>query len=248
MPARRTRAGRRTTGPQVRALEQVRRRLHRSQDRVEAGSLVHQRQRLGDQRLEELRGLCQGLLHPVRAEDRWAVARAQGVGVERRHRTERDRPLARVALHLLRVARVRSGPDEEVPRAEHAARRHPDPGRVVRLAQSVAQGEGLAPDDDVHRRGVGDVGRPEALRPRRRHLELARVDAGVVAARQRVALEPRRHPLVRDDARRLLCSSVGVRHVEVAAIDVAARVDQLAERYAGVASAVRTSLWRTCWA
>jgi hypothetical protein len=53
---------------------------------VEARALVHQRERLLDQGLEQLGSLAQRLAHAVGAEDRRPVTRQQPLGAERLHR------------------------------------------------------------------------------------------------------------------------------------------------------------------
>ena len=61
--------------PEVRAREQRLRRAHRVHDVVEAGALVHQRERLLDQCLEQLGAFGQRPVHALAADDRQAVAR-----------------------------------------------------------------------------------------------------------------------------------------------------------------------------
>ena len=73
---------------------------------VEAAAGVHDRQRLVDERIEEVRRVGQRLADPVGAEDREPVSGQEELGVEREHAAQGVRPLARVALHLLGVAGV----------------------------------------------------------------------------------------------------------------------------------------------
>ena len=110
-------------GVQVRALEEARGRAHGVHDVVEAGAVVHQRERLLHERLQQLGALGERLVHAGAAHDRQAVTGKQHVGLQRVHLAERGRPVARVALHLLRVAAVGRRPDEHVAGEEDAARR-----------------------------------------------------------------------------------------------------------------------------
>ena len=108
-----------------------------------------------------------------------AVPGQQHLGAERRHLAQRVRPLARIALHLLRIARVRRRPDEQVAGAQHAAIRHPHPGVIVGLAARVVQLERRRrrprASSCVRVGLVGLAKRRSATRPA--ICELARVDA-----------------------------------------------------------------------
>src|SRR6202453_1319155 len=75
---------------------------------------------------------------PVGSHDRKAVAGEEEFGVELQHAAQGGRPLPRVALHLLRIAGVGRGPDEEVPAAQDPAVGLPGDGVVVGLALLVA--------------------------------------------------------------------------------------------------------------
>ena len=132
--------------PEVRAREQLLGRAHRVHDVVEARAFVHERERLVEQRLQQLGAFGECLPHAVGTDDREAVTGEQHVGVERGHRPERLRPVARVPLHLLRVAAVRRRPDEQVAGEEHLAIRRPHPRAVVGLAAGVVELEALAAD------------------------------------------------------------------------------------------------------
>src|SRR5437870_10567398 len=90
---------------------------------------------------KELRGLGQRLMDAGGAADRIAVPGQQELGAERVHGAQRARPFDRIALHLLRIAGVRGGPDEEIAGAEHLAFGDPRPRMIVGLATAVPQGE-----------------------------------------------------------------------------------------------------------
>ena len=77
---------------QVRLVEQVGRCPHRVDDLVEPGALVHHRQRLLVQRLEQLRRRRQRLPHAVLPDHRHAVARQQHLGRQRHHLPAARRP------------------------------------------------------------------------------------------------------------------------------------------------------------
>ena len=131
------------------------------------------------------------------------MAGQQDLGLQRDHLVERARPVGRVTLNLLRVPAVRRRPDEHVARAQDLARRHPRPRVIVGLAARVMHLEGLAADVDAKHVAVQDVGIAERGGPRHRlrEPELPLVDDRVVAGREHVAVEARRHRLVRDDPR-----------------------------------------------
>jgi hypothetical protein len=71
------------------------------------------------------------------------VSGQQHLRAQRRHLAKRDRPLGGVPLHLLRVAGVGRGPDEQVTAAEHLAVGEPRPGVVVGLAARCMQLDAL---------------------------------------------------------------------------------------------------------
>ena len=228
-------------------------RAHGVHDVVEARALVHQRERLLDERLEQLGAFGERLAHTVGADDRQAVAGQQHLGLERGHLAERGGPVARVALHLLRVAAVRRRPDEQVAGEQDLARpaTHTQV-RVVGLAAVVVQLERLAADLDVERVAVGLVGIAVLDRPAQpRRLELPLVDHRVVARGQPVAVEARGDRLVRDDARRRPAVGARLLLVEVDAedvVDVAVREDrgvEPARRPRRGSSRARDLAWNT---
>ena len=120
------------------------------------------------------------------------MAGQEHLGAERGHLAEADRPLAGVALHLLRVAAVGAGPDEEVAGAEHLAARVPHPGGVVGLALVVVELPRLAADGQRVVVAVDLVGLAVLRGPvRPAELELPLVDDAVVPSGEHVALEAR---------------------------------------------------------
>ena len=155
-------------------------------DLVEARSLVHQGHGLVVQRLEQLRRLVQGQGHAVAPHDGDAVSWEEHLGSQRGHLPEGGRPIARVALHLLRVAGVGRGPDEEVATAQHLALGCPGPRVVVGLASRMVQLERGAADVEAEPVAIGLVrvavlGGPLQVR----EPELALVDERVVPGGER---------------------------------------------------------------
>ena len=67
-------------------------RAHRVHDVVEARALVHQRERLLDERLQQLGAFGERLVHALGADDRQPVSGQQDLGLERVHLAERERP------------------------------------------------------------------------------------------------------------------------------------------------------------
>ena len=198
--------------------------------------VLERRERALHDRLEELGGLEQdprderGVV-----DDRSTVTGRQRARAARRHGPQPLGPVPRVALDLLGVAGVRHAPDDQVPRAQHAAVRAVHPGVVVGLAPAVVQLEGDAADLDGHvvavgdRRGVrrglpADLGRPRHLVVRRDARELAVVHRDVVVRGARVAVEALLHRLVADHHRRRLPLDQERREAE-GVVDVAVGVD-----------------------
>ena len=72
-----------------------------------------------------------------RAEHRIAVPGHQNVCAELRHRTQRLGPFARVALRLLRIARIGRRPDDQVAGEENFLRGEVDPTMIVGLTARV---------------------------------------------------------------------------------------------------------------
>ena len=70
---------------QVRQIAQMLGHLDLVEHAVEGDALVHQCQRLGLERVEQLGGVGQRPLHPIGAEDRQAVARQHHLGTAGRH-------------------------------------------------------------------------------------------------------------------------------------------------------------------
>ena len=122
------------------------------------------------------------------------------LGVQLEHAAQGGRPLPGVALHLLGIAGVGRGPDEEVAAAQHPAVGLPGHGVVVGLALLVAQREAAAAHRELERVVVGPVrvavlGRPVQVG----EAELPPVDDGVVAGGEDVAVEAGRQRVVGDD-------------------------------------------------
>ncbi len=177
-------------------------RAHGVDGVVEAAAGVHDGQRLVDERVEEVRRVGQRLADPVGADDREPVSGQEELGVEREHAAQGVRPLARVALHLLGVAGVGRGPDEEVTAAQDAGVGLPGDGVVVGLALLVPQGEVDAAHRHVERVVVGPVGVAVLGRPVEvGEAELAAVDDRVVARGEDVAVEAGGQRVMRDDLR-----------------------------------------------
>ena len=129
-------------------------------------ALVHEGQRLLLDRLQQLGGVGQGLDDPVPARRSagrgpTAAARGRGPAISRRA----ARPVGQVALHLLGVAGVGHGPDEQVAGVEDLPLGDPGPGGVVGLAPGVAQLEGVVAPGEGERPLVGDVGLAELRGP-----------------------------------------------------------------------------------
>ena len=219
-------------GAQVGLVEQVRGHLDLVQDAVERAALVHQRQRLALDRLQQLGRVVQRPRDAVRAEDREAVAGQHRLRAQRCHLAQRGGPLADPALRLLRVARVGHGPDEQVAGAEHAALRHPGPDRVLGLAARVVQLERQLADAQIEPVAEGHVriavlpgpGKAE-LRAHAGTEELSRVDRGVVPDRALIAVEVLRDRLVRVDRDRRPRLRVERLHAE-SVVDMVVRVDR----------------------
>ncbi len=177
---------------QVRQIAQMLGHLDLVEHAVEGDALVHQRQRLGLERVEQLGGVGERPLHPIGAEDRQAVARQHHLGTAGRHLAQRHRPVAGEALDLLRIAGIRDRPDEQVAGVEHGELRHPRPRRVVGLATGVMQLERQVATRERQVVRVGDVGVAVGVGPCEvvdRQRELALVDRCVPAERALVAAE-----------------------------------------------------------
>ena len=129
-------------GPQIGLLRQRGGRADLLDDVVDGLARVQALERLAHQRLEVARGIDERLAHARRAGDRQPVPGQQQLGPERGHRAQRRRPFDRVALHLLRIARVGRRPDEQVAGAQglrvRAAR--PRCGRRSRPWRGAARG------------------------------------------------------------------------------------------------------------
>ena len=184
---------------QVRLVAQVGGDLHLVEARVEILALVHDRQGLRLDRVEQVGGVGERRDDALGAEDRQAVTRQHDLGSQGRHLAQRRRPVGEVALHLLRVAGVGDRPDEEVAGVEDLALGHVGPRGVVGLAAGVMQFERELTARERELLRVGDVGIAVLARPRElRHVdrELATVDRRVPAAGLLVAPEVGRHLLV----------------------------------------------------
>ncbi len=138
------------------------------------------------------------------AEHGEAVTGNHQLGAEGSHLAQGDRPLARIALHLLRVAGVGRGPDEEIAGGEDLALGDPRPdgvlglaAGVVKLEGQIARGEGQ-PIVELDVRVAVLIGPAEAIG---RQPKLAQVDGGVPAERLQVAIEVAANERVRVDAR-----------------------------------------------
>ena len=193
-------------GPQIRLVPQVGRHLDLVERPVQRAAGVHQRQRLPLDGLQHLGGVEQGLADPVGAEDRQPVAREHDLGVQARHPPQRRGPLPGVALHLLRVAGVGEGPDEQVAGVQDPPLGDPRPGGVVGLTQPVVELERDITAAEGQLVLVGHVRIPEVgreLPSRHRQAELALVDGRVPPPRALVAPEVGRHGLVAVHHRRL---------------------------------------------
>ena len=137
-------------------------------------------------------GVGEGLADAVGTEDRQAVAAQHQLGAAPGHLPERRRPVAGEALHLLRVAGVRHGPDEQVARVQHAELGDERPRRIIGLAAGVVQLERQPALRERHVVAVGDVGVAVVGRPGEpldRQGELPLVDGRVPALRPLVSAE-----------------------------------------------------------
>ena len=179
------------------------RRPHRVDGVVQPPAVVHHLERLVDQRLQQPGRVGEGLPDPAGAHHRQAVAREQALRLQLNHPAQRGRPLPRVALHLLRVARVRRRPDEQVAAAQHLPVGHPGHRVIVGLALLVPQREGPAADFELQLVAVGAVGVAVVGGPAQfTEPELAPVDHLVVAGGEQVPVKPPGQRLVGDDGRR----------------------------------------------
>ena len=120
----------------------------------------------------------------------WPGSSSSGAGSSAAISPQRDRPVLRVALHLLRIPGVGGAPDDQVAGAQGPPLGHPHPRVVVGFAAGVVQLGGDASEVEIESVGVGDIGpavldRP--LQPRRAELPL--VDHGVVAGGLHVSVE-----------------------------------------------------------
>jgi hypothetical protein len=196
---------------QVRLRQQVLRRADGVDHLIQARPAVHQRECLLTERFEHLSGVRQRRADALTADDGEAVAGEEHLGAAFCHGAQGERPVAGIALHLLRVAGVRQHPDEEVAGAENATDRRPQPGVIVGLSAAVVQLEPLAAERENVGGLIGFVRLAVRDRPLHRQAErltasaaageLAAVDCGVVAGGTRVAVEAGRHRLVRDHVR-----------------------------------------------
>ena len=176
-------------------------------------------------------------LHPVGPDHRESVTRKKDLGPERNHLAERRGPLPGEALHLLRIAGVGRGPDEEVAAAERLCS-----STQVQVWSSVSPFAWWRANDDSANLQVEPV-RVSAVRVpvvdgplQAGHLELAPVDHCVVAGRPMYRSKRGGKCLVRDHDRGLppsLCRLVLEHWDSEDVVDVAVRVDRCVE--AGVA-------------
>ena len=117
--------------------------------------------------LRAMRGFAELLGADLRADRRVVGAHGQrqrqyltgrpqhgGAGQRLDARGQRGRPVADVALHLLRVAGVGRGPNEEIAGAQHLRVGEPPPGVVVGLALGVTQVEVESADGERQRVAV----------------------------------------------------------------------------------------------
>ena len=159
------------------------------------------------------------------------MGRQEELGALCGHLPHGGRPFHRIALHLLRVARVGKTPDEEVTRADRLVFRDPGPRVVVGLALGVLQLDVEPADGKIQLVRIGDfrarrgfrqepVAVGERIAAARELPELATVDHHVVAARPLIAIEAARDVLVTGDLRRRPAIGFGIRHEGTTAADV----------------------------
>ena len=167
---------------QVRLVGEVGWNGHLVQAGVEVLALVHDRERLALDRLQQFGGVGERCHDAIGAEDRQSVPGEQDLGSQRGHLAQRRSPVGQVALDLLGVAGVGECPDEQVAGMEHLAFWHPRPRRVIGLTASVVQLEGEVAAVEREVRRVGDVGVAVLARP----CELRDVDGELAAVDRRV--------------------------------------------------------------
>ena len=153
-------------------------------------------------------------------------------------RLERLSPFERVALHLVGIARVRHRRDDQIADHRQPPRRHPDPGRVIRLAHRVMQFDRLARQVKklfiaINQVGVAErLGAEESLGSERA-AELEPIDMPLPSAGQRVAFEAGGDVGVRPDFRPRMPARERVgneRRGAEGVIAVAMRIDEKRER------------------
>jgi hypothetical protein len=179
---------------------------------VRRGAVVERGERLGDDRLEIFGGLDQHAPDSCGIADHGtAVSGAEASRRERRDPPQPFGPVPWIALHLLQIAGVRHGVDDQVARAHHRALRAKDPAMVIGLGAAVMDLEIEAAEPEcelaVEQRVRHQLRAPEIvvfparLRALGATAELAGVDGGVVAAGALVSRETVEHRVLGNDAR-----------------------------------------------
>src|ERR1700688_5070198 len=109
-----------------------------------------------------------------------------------RHRAQRLRPFARIALRLLRISRVGRRPDYQVSGAEHLPMRDKHPAMVVGLAARMMAFKPIVARNYIQLTIEVGIGIYILSRPRRGPIELPGIDDVVISGAALVAIEPRR--------------------------------------------------------
>ena len=118
-----------------------------------------------------------------------------------RHHAQRLGPFARIALRLLRIARVGRGPDDQISGAQHFALRNVYPAMVVGLAARMMAFELVVARNYIQLTIEVSIRIYILSRPRRGPAELPRIDYIVIASGALVAIESRRDCAMAHDAR-----------------------------------------------
>src|SRR5271156_4773194 len=120
------------------------------------------------------------------------MPRYENFRAQPRHHAQRLGPFARIALRLLRIARIGRRPDDQISGAQHLALRNIDPAMVVGLAARMMAFVLVVARNYVQLTIEVGIRIYILSRPRGRPIELPGIDYCVIATGALVAIEPRR--------------------------------------------------------